>query len=453
MYVRLIFFLAMMMFINNTMYAQYGYGTKTPSKAAVLELHSTNKGFLIPRVKLENIHSFLQESFIANDSSLSNSLLVYNIKTTQELSPGFYYWTTDGTNGRWNRLITEEDNLEPWRVIGTNEKASDNHQAIYQMGPVTVGRDVGYPNVFLDIAGAVRIGSINDTAAIGEKSFAGGVNTMAQGNNALAYGSRAIATGVNAIAIGNSVLATNSNSMAVGHQNIARGSAALASGYLTQANGNYSFSAGRESVALGHQAVSFGENTYAHSRAEFVIGRYNEKIKGNKKQWNVNNPLFQIGIGENDSLRKNALTVLKNGWVGVGFSSPTLNDEILRVNGAISATNSTYPDYVFESYFNGTSTDTPTYRILSLEEVLQFIQKNKHLPGIPPASTLLRTESGGYEFNLSQLTIQLLEKIEELYLYIIEQQDKILRQEMKMNHQKGILKQIHKRLSQIESNL
>ena len=55
-----------------------------------------------------------------------------------------------------------------------------------------------------------------------------------------------------------------------------------------------------------------------------------------------------------------------------------------------------------------------------LSEVKQFIAENKHLPNIPPASEI---EKSGVE--LGDMSKRLIEKIEELTLYILQQQDQI----------------------------
>jgi hypothetical protein len=61
-------------------------------------------------------------------------------------------------------------------------------------------------------------------------------------------------------------------------------------------------------------------------------------------------------------------------------------------------------DYVFEE----------NYKLRSLDEVEKFIKENKHLPGIAPAA---QTEKG---IKVSEFSEKMLEKIEELTLYVIE---------------------------------
>jgi len=66
---------------------------------------------------------------------------------------------------------------------------------------------------------------------------------------------------------------------------------------------------------------------------------------------------------------------------------------------------SPWPDYVFK----------PEYKLASLLEVEQFILKNNHLPGIPTAAEV---ESEG--LNVGQMQQLMMEKIEELTLYMID---------------------------------
>lgn len=74
-----------------------------------------------------------------------------------------------------------------------------------------------------------------------------------------------------------------------------------------------------------------------------------------------------------------------------------------------------WADYVFNK----------DYRLKSLEEVKNYINENKHLPGVPSAEEL--KENGG--FDVAKMDAKLLEKIEELTLYVIELNKKIEQQQ------------------------
>lgn len=66
---------------------------------------------------------------------------------------------------------------------------------------------------------------------------------------------------------------------------------------------------------------------------------------------------------------------------------------------------SEWADYVFDE----------DYELMPLEEVNTFIQTNKHLPGVPSAEEMVETG-----LNVAEMDAKLLEKIEELTLYMIE---------------------------------
>ncbi|WP_430612491.1 beta strand repeat-containing protein [Flavobacterium sp. JP2137] len=135
----------------------------------------------------------------------------------------------------------------------------------------------------------------------------------------------------------------------------------------------------------------------------------------------VQEPWFNTATGKGAT--SNTDNMYTNGWVGIGFTEPSIvPNEKLRVNGTITTVSSSYADYVFEDYFDGFSTIKYDYKFNDLETVANFIKTNRHLPGITPIGDLEQT-SAGYSFNVSDLAIQLLEKTEELYLHVIEQKE------------------------------
>ncbi|WP_010518698.1 tail fiber protein [Croceivirga radicis] len=107
------------------------------------------------------------------------------------------------------------------------------------------------------------------------------------------------------------------------------------------------------------------------------------------------------------------MTMLANGNVGIGTSLP---DAPLTVNGRIHAEEVKVdlsvpgPDYVFKE----------DYDLKTLEEVNAYIKANGHLPNIPSAKEM---ETNG--ICVSVMNMKLLEKIEELTLYILMQEKRI----------------------------
>ena len=95
------FFALFFLFFTVTTQAQVGIGTTTPAVSAQLEISSTSKGFLIPRVALTGTTD------VVTISSPATSLLVYNTTVNLYLTPGFYY--NSGTSGSplWVKLVNE----------------------------------------------------------------------------------------------------------------------------------------------------------------------------------------------------------------------------------------------------------------------------------------------------------------------------------------------------------
>jgi hypothetical protein len=81
---QILFFIGL--FFSMHLFAQTGIGTTTPDASAKLDVSSTNKGFLPPRVTLTCISD---NSTIASPAT---GLLVYNTGTNVGLAAGYYYW-------------------------------------------------------------------------------------------------------------------------------------------------------------------------------------------------------------------------------------------------------------------------------------------------------------------------------------------------------------------------
>ncbi len=102
----------------------------------------------------------------------------------------------------------------------------------------------------------------------------------------------------------------------------------------------------------------------------------------------------------------------KAGSIGIGTTNP---QSLLAVKGTVTAQKvvviqTGWSDYVFDS----------SYNLKSLSTVERFVKDNKHLPDVPSAAEV---EKDGIDLGNTQST--LLRKIEELTLYMIEQNKKI----------------------------
>ncbi len=110
-----------------------------------------------------------------------------------------------------------------------------------------------------------------------------------------------------------------------------------------------------------------------------------------------------------------------NGRTYIGVQKPKTTgphaNAMLSVDGKILAKeiyvnihNTVWADYVFDK----------SYKLMPLNEVEKYISNKKHLPNVPSQSELLEKD-----LNLAEMQKIQMEKIEELYLYVIEQQKQI----------------------------
>src|SRR5690554_6679323 len=305
-----------------------GQNPMTINPNAVLDIESNNKGLLLPRLALTATDN------VAPLTAHVAGMTVYNTATNGDdetaVTPGYYY--NDGT--QWVRIVSSADmKTEPWYNQDTNTEATENTQNIYQMGKVAIGRVDTVAGARLDVAGNVTVGGGNtflndiegltslavgmgnhegvrglvvgnDTTVTGVNSFAVGSENEVTGPNSIAMGAGSNATGTNSIAIGNYATASAANSVVLGGSN-------------NTSSGLNAFSGGSSAVANGDNATAFGLNVTASSFAEIVLGKYNAITTGTVSSAVNTDPLFQIGNGLNDTGRANALTILKNGNVGI----------------------------------------------------------------------------------------------------------------------------------------
>jgi len=150
----------------------------------------------------------------------------------------------------------------------------------------------------------------------------------------------------------------------------------------------------------------------------------------------------KLTIGDyNGSTYNTRVTVLNNGYVGIGTRTP---DTKLAVLGTIHANEVKVdlsvpgPDYIFK----------PDYKLTNLSELKDYLDKNHHLPEIPSAKQMAKDG-----INLGEMNTKLLQKVEELTLYLIEQNKQITDQQ-KINHeQQNKLDQQETRLAALEKAL
>jgi len=321
----------------------------SPDPSAMLDVSSTSKGLLVPRMTIAQRNAIVLPK---------PGLLIFQTDAT----PGFYYNANTASSPNWQRL--GDGSAGQWTIsgdniyynagnvgIGTNTPAAQLHTLGLGTGqgnvlftgenkPVSPGnppatgpgtRLMWYPDKAAFRSGQVT-GTQWDKDNIGHLSSAWGENNKANGMAATAFGTSSGAAGLAATAWGSSVANGDySTSWGFGY---ADGASATAWGE-SEANGDLSTSWGTaiangdfatawgSSQAQGIYATAWGVGTTAPSYAETVLGRYNEIYSPfGPDVWNPVDRLFVIGNGNSHMQRANALTVLKNGRIGMGISQP-----------------------------------------------------------------------------------------------------------------------------------
>lgn len=138
---------------------------------------------------------------------------------------------------------------------------------------------------------------------------------------------------------------------------------------------------------------------------------------GNKKLLKSNISIYgNTTIGNSDE--NNSLTINGNTFSSgnVGIGTTDTKGYKLAIAGSVVAESVTvklqanWPDYTFKN----------DYKLLPLKEVEAFINENSHLPEVPSEAEV---KNNG--INIAEINATLLKKIEELTLYVIQQQKEI----------------------------
>ncbi len=278
--------------------------------SALLQMTSTNRGLLLPKL------TFLQRQAISNPA---NSLLIYQTNSDS----GFYFNAATPALPAWKKLLSGNDIISSMIFERVDSISLIRTKGNYATDDFIIGRDA-LPSAgstsdeifFFDKSkSAFRTGTIGSDAwapqNIGEISFASGLDTRATGTVSTAMGSGTIASGFISTAFGDASKALGYASFAAGNSSIARGDVSTAFGLASESVGQYSMAAGYVVKAKPY--------------ASFVTGQYNDtttSVSGTNS-WVLTDPVFIVGNGTTNSLRKNALTILKGGQIGINNKSPT----------------------------------------------------------------------------------------------------------------------------------
>ena len=199
-----------------------------------------------------------------------------------------------------------------------------------------------------------------------------------------------------------------------------------------------------ETAAIGHVATADGNG-----------GVTFEPLPANENSWKI--------VGTTDSATDEASDIYHSGitYIGAQVSGnpPVTEDDVklhvtgnIETTGKVFTTNSVYADYVFEKYFIGKSLLNDEYEFKSLEYIKDYTMQYHHLPGVTSIDDLKKNKKG-YQFDLTQLTIQQLEKIEELFLHLFELEEQFKLKEKELEALKTATKITEDRLLKLEKQL
>lgn len=343
-------------FITMT-YAQVGVNTTNPQ--AMLDIRSSNPaapsttdGLLIPKI---------QQFPTPNPGENQQGMLVYLTTAQGSQLPGFYYWdfttttwiairgasTTGTLDDAYNfgspgggRTITATAGAVT--INGTDGLVATGTQNNGAIAPEGEGvRMLWNPRKIAFRAGSVESTQWNDanmgvhstafgfnSIASGESSFSFGRNTNASGVRATAFGRGTTASGEESTAFGLSAQAQGLRSLAFGTVTVANGNNAVAFGHFTQALANEATAFGVNSMATGFYSTAFGVHPLARSFGEIAIGTYpTDYTPITNDTFNLEDRLFVIGNGTSNALRRDALTIRKDGLTTLPSTTNALIDD------------------------------------------------------------------------------------------------------------------------------
>jgi trimeric autotransporter adhesin len=375
-----------------------GVGTTSPDNSAMLDISSTTRGLLLPRMTTVQMNAISNPAAgLAVYNTDSSTYCVYTgsawIKLITSSHQQAGYFAASGTN----IYNTNTGNVG----IGTSSPASLLHanagnflvSGTFGTGNAIEASGEGTRMFFNPLKAALRAGYVSGTnwnnASIGNYSIALGYNTSATASYAVAMGRGSTASQIQATAFGSNTTASGQASFAVGDGSLSSGSSAVAMGNSSTASGNQAFAMGNNAaasgnntaalgnntaasgdaaVAMGYYAAATGDhafaangNTTAKSYSETVFGQYNtDYTPSSPTSWNTTDRLFVIGNGAASASASDAIVVLKSGNTGIGTSLPTKKlevtgttktDSLQAVN--LKMTNGATNGYVLQSDASG----------------------------------------------------------------------------------------------------
>lgn len=143
----------------------------------------------------------------------------------------------------------------------------------------------------------------------GTFSFTAGVNNIAASSYSTAIGRSNTAT------LGTAIFTA-------GQYNRVSGGVGIALGSNNTVTLSYGSAIGSGNTVTAQYASTIGRGLNANGYSEVVVGQFNELIAISPNGDHLYDPIFEVGMGINNANRKNALTVIKTGYIGIGTTDP-----------------------------------------------------------------------------------------------------------------------------------
>jgi hypothetical protein len=269
-------------------------------------------------------------------------------------SSGTNIYNSDGTL-TGSRMVTQgADNL-------TFSSTSGNFNfTTTGAGNVVMGKGLSASGSNGFATGITNTVSGSGALVTGENNTASGTYSIVSGLANQDYGTDNVVGGANNVVApgyGHSVVVGNTDSVygsagavfgylskitafegfAQGDRNTASGQGAAVFGASNTSAGSNAFATGYSNTANGSQGSVFGTGNTSESWSEAVFGTFaTTYTPASTTGYNTADRIFDIGNGTSTSSTSDALTILKNGNVGIGNNAPT---RTLQVNGTTSTTN------------------------------------------------------------------------------------------------------------------
>jgi hypothetical protein len=280
-----------------------GVGTTTPDASAKLDVFSSNKGVLLPRVSLASIKDAAAVTSPETGLTLWNTneaiiggkgIGLYGNFLTKDLplwlklvnsqdldsvaAAGWLLKGNTGTNAIDNFLGTTDDQDLVVRREMVEGFRLTKGGALLITGDINTGivpvSGAGARTMWIPNKQAFRTGAVDGEQwdVIGAGSFAAGINPMATGFSSIAIGNATSATNSWAVAIGNNSTASGSSAIAIGANSTASANRSMALGTSVNASAEYSTAMGFNTTASADGATAMGNYTTVSGSGAFAMG-------------------------------------------------------------------------------------------------------------------------------------------------------------------------------------